>query len=99
MNRVKFFRIKRKLRNMFIKRLNRRKLYFFLGVLGLLFIIYKINDLSDYDCDAAIIIDKSFANLPPELLNENTIFFLETTNSSDHKINAREACAIESAGN
>ena len=99
MKRLKFFKIKRKLNKMLLKRLNRKKLYITLGVIGIIFILYKIRDFFDYDCDAAIIIDKNFANLPPEILNENTIFFLETSNSSDHQIGAREACAIESAGN
>jgi len=99
MNRLKFFKIRKKINKMFLKRLNRKKLYISLGVIGIIIILYKIRDFFDYDCDAAIIIDKNFANLPPEILNENTIFFLETTNSSDHQIGAREACAIESAGN
>ena len=99
MNRLKFFKTRKKLNKMFLKRLNRKKLYISLSVIGIIIIIYSIREFFDYDCDAAIIIDKNFANLPREILNENTIFFLETSNSSDHQIGAREACAIESAGN
>ena len=96
MKRVTFFRTKKK---MFLNRSNRKKLYISLGVMGIVLILFIIRDYFNYDCDAAIIIDKSFADIPPEMLNEDTIFFLETSNSSDHKISAREACAIESAGN
>lgn len=98
MNRSKYFRTKKKLERMFLKRLNRKKLFISLGVIGIVFILFQIRDYFNYDCDIAIVIDKSFADLPAEMLNENTIYFLETSNSSDHQINAREACAIESAG-
>lgn len=48
--------------------------------------------------NSGIIIKDSFVDLPSDLITHQTIYFIETTNSSNHRITARQACAIESAG-
>ncbi|KAG5674648.1 hypothetical protein PVAND_004602 [Polypedilum vanderplanki] len=47
--------------------------------------------------NTAIIIENNFNQVPIEMLKNETIYFLETHNSSDHELTARQACAIESA--
>jgi len=47
--------------------------------------------------NSAIIIEDSFSELPREKVINDAIFFIETTNSTDHQLTARQACAIESA--
>lgn len=65
-------------------------------------IIHQLYTLRQYlhnECskNSAVIIRKSFSDIPREYLTNQTIYFLETHNSSEHELTARQACAIESA--
>jgi hypothetical protein len=51
-----------------------------------------------FNCEPKIVIAENFNEIEQEFLTNGTIYFMETHNSIDHQITAREACAIESAG-
>lgn len=62
------------------------------------FYLYRQWLESECNKNTAIIIKKNFNKVPIEMLTSETIYFLETHNSSDHELTARQACVIESAG-
>lgn len=71
------------------------------ALIVLIFVIAVFLAIKNYlsiNCDVAIIINKSFSEIPKEMLTSQTIFFLETHNSTDHFLSVRAACSIESAG-
>lgn len=76
----------------------RRLLIVFGVLLTVLLIKHYIKESGTTDCDDAVVFRKSLED-SQELMNNSTIFFLETSNTSDHKLTARQSCAIESAGN
>jgi uncharacterized protein YneF (UPF0154 family) len=62
------------------------------------FYLYRQTIEDECNKNTAIIIRKNFNKVPRELLTNETIYFLETHNSSDHELTSRQACVIESAG-
>ncbi|KAL7041959.1 hypothetical protein ACKWTF_000970 [Chironomus riparius] len=80
-----------------------RKILILIGIKLLLFYgIHKVyrkysSEWERCKANSAIIIEDSFSDLPREKIINDAIFFIETTNSTDHQLTARQACAIESA--
>jgi hypothetical protein len=70
-----------------------------LVAIALFIIVYgALVSLLSVDCDPAIIVADGFSEIPASLMSSRNIYFLETHNSSDHKLTTRAACSIESAG-
>lgn len=67
-------------------------------LLSFLIFYYLLRILFKCNCDEVIVVNKSFKKMPQSILTEDTIYFLETTNTDCHVLTAREACSIESAG-
>ena len=74
-------------------------LLFLLILILALIISFLILSHFVFNCEPKIVFADNFNEIEPEFLTNGTIYFMETHNSIDHQITAREACAIESAGN
>lgn len=73
-------------------------LFLFILIFSLTFLFFVISHFV-FNCELKIVIAENFHEMEPEFLTNGTIYFMETHNSVDHQLTAREACAIESAGN
>ncbi|KAL7036377.1 hypothetical protein ACKWTF_008790 [Chironomus riparius] len=71
-------------------------LFLFILILALTISFFILSHFV-FNCELKIVFAENFNEIEPEFLTNGTIYFMETHNSIDHQITAREACAIESA--
>jgi hypothetical protein len=76
----------------------RKPVVLLLGIVLFLVVYGALISILSIECDPAIIVDEAFSEIPESMLSSRNIYFLETHNSSDHKLTTRAACSIESAG-
>lgn len=76
---------------------------FLLSIMIILKLLVHVKDLTSNDFTASEAIDKEYEdtnirNIEEINPNIESVFFVETQNTTEHKLSARQACSIESAG-